>query len=429
MMPGFRSLVVVVAALLAASASCERATAFEPSPPVVVSPGPKAAAADPIDAARREARRRLDAGDLEGALVTIVAALPSADDHGDDANALRCDHAALLSRRAVATTDLHARERDLRDAVRACPGETSLTRGLADTLHGRARAVDDDAVRLGFLKESIALQPTPAALVDLALLHERQDDPTAALEAAIQAERIAAGDARVTALKERLARTASVEQTFKSARHSHFVARFEGHAEERLAWSALDTLEQAYFRVGKALDLHPVERVTVVIYTGEQYRQATNGPDWSTGLFDGKIRVREGQLAADKGTLDDTLVHEYVHAALHTLPVKVPPWFHEGLAQHFEAGRPPPVRVMARTGVAPREALDIPFTQLPPDVVPAAYATAHAVVVRMVERRGQWGLHQLIAELKGGRDFNDAVQRAFAVDVDTLHREAVDPEP
>jgi len=428
-MSGCRSVVVVVALLqLLLASSCERATAREAPAPVVVAPPPAEAPSDPIDLARREVRRRLDAGDLEGALVTIVAALPPADDVSDGAKALRCDHAALLSRRAVATTDLRARERDLRDAVRSCPAETTLTRGLADTLHGRARAADDEGARLGFLKESIALQPTAAALVDLALLHERQDEPAAALEAVTQAEGLAAGDARVTALKERLARTASVEQTFKSARHSHFVARFEGHAEERLAWSALDTLEQAYFSVGKALDLHPVERVTVVIYTGEQYRQATKGPDWSTGLFDGKIRIREGQLAADKGILDDTLVHEYVHAALYTLPVKVPPWFHEGLAQHFETGRPAPSKLMGRVGVAPRDALDVPFTQLPPDVVPAAYATAHAVVERMVERRGQWGLNQLIAELKGGRDFNDAVMRAFAVDVDTLYREAVDPD-
>lgn len=421
--------VVVVAAILALGPACERATAREVPPPSVAGPSPAPASAlDPLDLARREARRRLDAGDLEGAILGLVAALPPATDTSPTAQALRCDHAALLSRRAAAASDLRARERDLRDGLRSCPDEPALVRGLADTLLGRARAAGDDGARLGWLKESVALHATPAALVDLALLHERQDDPAAALAAVTQAEGLAGGDARVTSLKERLARTASVEQTFKSARHSHFVARFEGHAEERLAWSALDTLEQAYFSVGKALDLHPVERITVVIYTGEQYRQATRGPDWSTGLFDGKIRIREGALAADKGTLEDTLVHEYVHAALHTLPVKVPPWFHEGLAQHFEAGRPAPGRVMARVGVAPRDALDVPFTQLPAEVVPAAYATAHAVVERMVERRGQWGLNQLIAELKGGRDFNDAVLRAFAVDVATLYREAVDPD-
>jgi len=40
----------------------------------------------------------------------------------------------------------------------------------------------------------------------------------------------------VSALRERLQKVASVEGTFKSAKHSHFVARFEGYGEERLAW-------------------------------------------------------------------------------------------------------------------------------------------------------------------------------------------------
>lgn len=420
------AVVVVVHLLSVSVAGCERAPRARPPPPVVVV-REAPAAIDPLASARARARALLAADDLHGALQALDEVAEDVVASVDDVSrqAWRCDRAALLSRRAQATSELRLREKDLRAALEACPAEARLRGGLADTLLGRAREQTDDGPRLAFLQASVATQPGVAALVDLALWHERHNDPAAALEAITQAEGLAGGDPRVAALKERLQKTALVEQTFKSARHSHFVARFEGYGEERLAWGALDTLEQAYFRVGRALDLHPTEQITVVIYTGEQYRQATGGPDWSTGLFDGKIRIREGQLAADKGSLDDTLVHEYVHAALHTLPVKVPPWFHEGLAQHFEAQRPTPALVRGRTGVAPRQALDLPFTQLPPDVVPAAYATAHAVIARMVERRGQWGLNQLIAELKGGRDFDDALRRAYAVDVDTLYAEAV----
>ena len=122
-------------------------------------------------------------------------------------------------------------------------------------------------------------------------------------------------------------------------------------------------------------------------------------------------------------------MHEYVHAVLTTLPVAVPSWFHEGLAQHFEARRPPPATRLARLGVVTPDALQTPFARLPTDVVPAAYATAHALVVRLVERRGQWGLHQLVAELKSGRDFADAFQRTFAVTVDELYREVASSPP
>ena len=420
------TILIVVASVASFLQGCEAPSPVKAAPPeaVVVAALP---APDPVGAARRLARTRLDANDVAGALVALEDVLARDDDDAGLRTTLRCEWAAVVSRRARAETGLRLREKDLRAAFEACPTEAVLKQALADTLLGRAREQTDDGARLAFLHESVSVAPSLAGLVDLALLHERQNEPSAALEAITAAEGLSGGDERIAALKARLQKTATVEQTFKSARHSHFVARFEGYGEERLAWAALDTLEQAWFRVGTVLDLHPVEPITVVIYTGEQYRQATGGPDWSTGLFDGKIRIREGQLAADKGSLDDTLVHEYVHAALHTLPVAVPSWFHEGLAQHFEARRTNPKALMARVGVAPRGSLDVPFTQLPADVVPAAYATAHAVLERMVERRGDWGLNQLIAELKSGRGFDDAFRRAYAVDVDALYREATTP--
>jgi hypothetical protein len=382
------------------------------------------AAPSPLEQARARAFALVEQRDLDAALAVLDSGLAVADAAHDPAVvAVRCERAAVLSRRAAATAELRGRERDLRAALADCPGEEALKRGLADTLLRRARALDDEAARVPVLRESLATFEGVPALVDLALLLEKQNEPGEAAAMADRAATLAADQPGLSALRERLQKVASVEGTFKSARHSHFVARFEGYGEERLAWGALDTLEQAWFSVGKALDLYPRDPITVVIYTGAQYRTATAAPDWSTGLFDGKIRIREGLLAADKGTLDDTLVHEYVHAALHTLPVTVPSWFHEGLAQHFEARRTAPSRVLDQTGVAPRAHLDMPFTRLPPPDVGAAYATAHAIVERMVERRGAWGLNQLIGELKGGRDFDEAVRRSFAVDVDALYRD------
>jgi hypothetical protein len=417
------SVVIGVVGLVFAALACERERHHPATEPAITAP-PTIEPETPHRKARRAAHARLEQNDLEGALRLLRDSLPAPEDTSDEATAHRCDYAAVLSRRAAGSDDLRARDVDLRLALASCPGDVVLRRNLAGVLWARARAADDDSARLGFLRESVEFEPTAAALVDLALLYERQDEPSEAAAAAARAEALAPNEGRLKALTERLARTASVEQTFKSARHSHFVARFEGHAEERLAWTALDLLEKDYFAVGKVLDLYPTERITVVIYTGDQYRKATNGPDWSAGLFDGKIRIREGQLAADQGVLEDTLMHEYVHAALATLPVPVPPWFHEGLAQHFE-GRSSPAPLLARLGAIDRASLDVAFPRLAPDVVPQAYLTAHALVERLVERRGQWGLNQLIAELKSGRDFPAAIQSTFAIDVEQLYREAL----
>jgi hypothetical protein len=419
---------VVVFVVGAVVVACDR-QALPAHTPVAQPEAPPVHTSDPVDDERRAIHALVQAGELDAALGRLDR-LVNAGLDVDVTALVRCDRAAVLSRRAAASTDLKFRERELRAAIADCSTEPSLVRGLADTLLRRARdlGTDDDtsSLRRSLLRDSIKTMATVPALVDLAVVLEHDDDLAGALEAvndaiALQTKEQHTPDARLVALKARLEAHNTVEGNFRSAKHSHFVARFEGYGEERLAWGALDTLEQAYFTVGKALDVYPSEPITVVIYTGAQYQQATAGPDWSTGLFDGKIRIREGQLAADRGALNDTLVHEYVHAVLHTLPSTTPVWFHEGLAQHFEQHRPAPAVVLPHTGVAPRAVLDGAFIGLPNDVVPAAYATAHALVERLVQRRGSWGLVQLIAELKQGRGFDEALLRSSAVTVDVLY--------
>ncbi len=385
---------------------------------------------DPLHEGRTKARTAFDAGHFDaalGELDRVISAAVATD--SVEVGIIRCDRAAILANRAAASADLRVRERDLRLAIADCATEPALKRNLADTLVRRARDLESRLQQLALLRESLSLFETVVALVDLGIALEADDDLDGALvlleravELGIEQQR---EDPRIVALRDRVKKATLVEGSFKSAKHSHFVARFEGYTENQLAWTALDTLEQAWFTVGKALDLYPQTPTTVVIYTGAQYQQATAGPDWSTGLFNGKIRIREGQLAADRGTLQDTLVHEYVHAALHTLPMPVPTWFHEGLAQHFEQRRPPPARVLERTGFAPRTILDGPFIGLPAALVPAAYATSHALIERLVERRGTWGLIQVVAELKRGVAFDEAFVRSFAVDVDAVYAEVI----
>lgn len=388
----------------------------EPAPTTTTTPK-----SDPLQEARAQAATVASTGDFDKALAVLDAAIAAGKGADDkDLAVARCDRAAVLSQRAAQkTTEPKQKERDLRAAVADCPTEPVLTSALANTLLLRSRELADDsgnrALRRSLLEESMKLKKTAAAAVDLAKVCDDDDDVACAAAAAEDAVALAPGDARVVALRDRLKRVGDVEGAFKSARHSHFTARFEGYGEERLAWTALDILETNWFTVGNALDLRPKDPVTVVIYTGAQYQQATATPDWSAGVFDGKIRIREGQLAAERGSLEDTLIHEYVHAALRNCVTgDVPTWFHEGLAQHFEKQRPEAKALLAHTGKAPLPALSQSFLQLNEADARAAYATSLALVEALVDKRGVYGLQQLLAEMKQDRSFDDALQRAFA---------------
>ena len=367
----------------------------------------------------RTAARALLPGDIDGSLKILDEAVSAGAGDASSAALLKCDRAAVLSQRAAQkTTAPKQKERDLRAAVADCP-EPILIEALANALLARARELGDAsenrALRRSLLEESLKLHKSAAAAVDLARVCDDLDDASCAAAAAEVAAALAPDNAQVLALRDRLKKQGDVESAFKSARHSHFTARFEGYGEERLAWTALDVLETSWFTVGNALDLRPVDPVTVVIYTGAQYQQATSTPDWSAGVFDGKIRIREGTLAAERGSLEDTLIHEYVHAALRNCVTgEIPTWFHEGLAQHFEKQKPDAQALLAQTGKAPLSTLAQPFLKLNEADARAAYATSLALVERLVEKRGVYGLQQLLAEMKQQRSFEDALQRAFA---------------
>ena len=91
---------------------------------------------------------------------------------------------------------------------------------------------------------------------------------------------------------------ANLHSGFHRKLGNHFTVLFEGPAEADLADRAVAILEGAYRRIGTALSTYPTGRITVVLYTREQFRDITQSPDWAGGAFDGRIRVPvQGALA------------------------------------------------------------------------------------------------------------------------------------
>lgn len=99
----------------------------------------------------------------------------------------------------------------------------------------------------------------------------------------------------------------------------------------------MEDLEDAYQTVAARLGLAPQDRILVLVLDRERYRGGA--PEWSSGLYDGRIRIAVGDYAHERSALQATLRHEYTHAALHRIGPALPTWLHEGLAQWVE-GRP-----------------------------------------------------------------------------------------
>ena len=85
-------------------------------------------------------------------------------------------------------------------------------------------------------------------------------------------------------------------------RTQHFSIFFESPSDEPLARDAAARLEKSCWRIGGRLGVYPTERITVVLYTREQFRAITGLASWSAAAYDGRIRL---PIAGTRDDRDD----------------------------------------------------------------------------------------------------------------------------
>ncbi|MDP6849655.1 MAG: hypothetical protein QGH51_03620 [Planctomycetota bacterium] len=96
----------------------------------------------------------------------------------------------------------------------------------------------------------------------------------------------------------------------------------------------IQDLENACTDVSSHFGLLPTENLVVLVLDKDRYKE--QAPEWSAGLYDGRIRLSVGDYQKEKKNLRTTIRHEYAHAVLHNLGAQLPSWFQEGIAQSVE---------------------------------------------------------------------------------------------
>jgi tetratricopeptide (TPR) repeat protein len=220
------------------------------------------------------------------------------------------------------------------DALRQLPNEPVLLFGaaLSAELQGQSNTAKPR------LQRALDVNPrfTAASLLLGEILY-REGNLDRAIATYETAQKYAPADAELATRLKTWRDEATVHSTFVERRDDRFRVLFEGRTDAPLASQAADILTRAFWRIGQGLGAYPADPVLVMLYTEKQFRDITRAPDWSGGLYDGKIRVPVAGAAGSPQLFEHVLTHELTHAMVTALaPRGVPVWLHEGLAQHFD---------------------------------------------------------------------------------------------
>jgi Flp pilus assembly protein TadD len=207
-----------------------------------------------------------------------------------------------------------------------------------------------------------------------------------------------------------------LERGFYEARSAHFSVLFQGPSDELTARRIVDLLEDAYWKVGRQLSTYPTEVVPVVLYTREQFKASTGGPDWAAGIYDGRIKIPTVGALQQADALKRTLAHEFTHAVVRQLSGgAAPKWLNEGLARLLESDDFTLVtQVLDRSPRRlPHARLESEFASLPPADVSLAYAQSAFAVKKMIDLRGPSAVVTLLQALGRGTSFESAFQQSI----------------
>lgn len=198
----------------------------------------------------------------------------------------------------------------------------------------------------------------------------------------------------------------------------HFVVQYEGGENSEIGRKIVNILEDAYSQIGVELSYYPGKELIVILYSNQQFKYVTDGPSWSSGIYDGKIRIPIGGLTGEEPMLRNILFHEYTHSLVHSITDKCPTWLNEGLAQYFERkDRESAKRVMKellkRKSNVHLGVLEGSFLGLNKYQAELVYTESLSAVSYMIERYGVYRVKEILLELSRGNSIDESFRSAI----------------
>jgi hypothetical protein len=245
------------------------------------------------------------------------------------------------------------------------------------------------------------------------------DDRQQAIELWEQALKLAPERSEIINILKKARKETAVETGMDQGHSSRFDLTYDPGVDTKFAMAVLDVLESAANAVNAELDHYPQARVPVRIYKRNDYKTVTDSPDWSGGIYDGKIRLPFGTAPEITLPMRGVLYHEYAHVVVFDLTrSNCPVWLNEGIAEMFGRTQynPPLAEIdrAARKGAfADFRKLEGSFTSLSTSGAALAYQQSYSMVNFLVTTYGWYKVRFILTNLGKGMNMDKAVALAF----------------
>jgi hypothetical protein len=228
---------------------------------------------------------------------------------------------------------------------------------------------------------------------------------------------------------EKAKRELKAEEEFDQEVSRNFTVRHDGTAPRAVIRSVLWQLENTYRMLEDEFRDSPPGDTIVILYSRVQFHEITATPRWVGGSYDGKIRIPVGGLSteAEAKALGPVLTHELTHAFLRSIVARrLPLWFEEGIAEHFEG-------MTAPRNSSPRQFGNSvmghykSFQDLNAGLmgrrgpVEAAYDGSALAVERLIEEKGFRTVRLMIEEIATGKPFAQALEEEADLNLQEYH--------
>ena len=311
---------------------------------------------------------------------------------------------------------------------------------------------DTDAA-IDHYRQALVFAPTNIGLLlNLAVLHLRESQFTAALDPLERARRVQPDSADVAKLMgwayygankmdraieewqraEKLRRDPEVEQALEKAQRdkseeesyregetAHFDLKYNGSATPDLARGILRALEDDFRDLESQLDYTPPEQISVILYTQQAFADITRAPGWVGALNDGRLRIPVQGLSSVTPELAHVLKHELTHSFVgQKSHQRAPTWLQEGVAQWMEGRRSTSnagalIDAASQGAIPPLGAFEGSWMGLSGNSASFAYAWSLAVVESIIESGGVSDISRLLERVATAPSTEAAAQETL----------------